>query len=137
MLRTFGAVLLGLLVGVATMLALEYAGMALFPPPPDLDLQDEADLARLVASASTGKLLWVLGGWCLAGFAGAWVAARLARGHRLLAGLAVGGLIVAGVILNVAALPHPLWMILAGLLLPMPLAWLATRLAARRTAPRL
>ncbi|WP_407351072.1 hypothetical protein [Luteimonas sp. R10] len=135
MLRTFGAVLLGLLVGVATMLALEYAGMALFPPPAGLDLQDEADLARLIASASTGKLLWVLGSWCLAGFAGAWVAARLALAHRLLAGLAVGGLIVAGVALNVAVLPHPLWMTLAGLLLPIPLAWLAARLAARRAVP--
>lgn len=38
---------------------------------------------------------------------------------------------VVGVAATVAAIPHPGWMVAAGLLLPLPLAWLAARLAER------
>lgn len=130
MLRTLLAVFVGLVVAMATMLGLEYLGMSIFPPPPGIDLANEADLARLVESATTGKKLWVLFGWTVAAFLGGWVAARISRAHRIAAALAVGVLIVAGVLLNAAMLPHPLWMTVAGVALPVPVAWLAGRLAA-------
>lgn len=131
MLRTILAILAGLLVALATIIALEYLGMSLFPVPAGVTLQDEADLARLVAEATTGKLLWVVLGWALAALSGGWTAARLSRAHRRIAALCVAGLIVAGVGVTVATIPHPGWMVAAGLLLPLPLAWLAARLATR------
>jgi hypothetical protein len=134
MIRTIAAVLLGLLVAMATMLLVEYLGMSLFPLPPGIDLDSEEDLARLVASATLGKKLWVLLAWSLAAFAGAAVAARTSRRHPRGAALSVGGLIVAGVLLNAALLPHPAWMTVAGVLLPVPVAWLAARLSARPAA---
>jgi hypothetical protein len=136
MVRTIFAVLLGLVVAVATMLLLEFAGMSLFPLPPGTRVDSEADLARVVASASTGKLLWVLMGWAVAAFLGGWVAARLAR-HRTGAALAVGAVVVAGVVLNAAMLPHPAWMTVAGVLLPLPLAWCASRLVRAPAPPPL
>src|SRR5690606_24863060 len=51
------------------------------------------------------------------------------------AALWVGGLIVAGVLLNVALPPHPTWMTVLGVLLPLPAAWLAARLASPRVRP--
>src|SRR5690606_34109077 len=95
--------------------------------PPGVNLDNEDDLARLVASASTGKKLWVLMGWTLAAFVGGWVASRISRRHRRRAALAVGALIVAGVLLNAAMRRHPAWMTVAGVLLPLPVAWLAAR----------
>jgi len=127
MIRSTLAVLLGLVVALATMLLLEYIGMSLFPLPPDIDLDNEADLARLVASATIDKKLWVLAGWTIAAFAGGWTAAKTSRRHRPGAALCVGALIVAGVVLNTALLPHPAWMTVAGVLLPVPAAWLAWR----------
>lgn len=135
MIRTVVAVLLGLVVALATMLLIEYLGMSLFPLPPGIDLDSEDDLARLVASSTTGKKLWVLMGWTLAAFAGGWVASRISRRHRSGAALAVGALIVAGVLLNAAMLPHPAWMTVAGVLLPLPVAWLAARPGRLRTPP--
>lgn len=129
MIRTILAVLLGLLVALAVMMLLEYLGMSLFPLPPGTALDSEQDLARLVESASTGKRLWVLGGWALAALAGGWTAARTSRRHRRGAALCVGALIVAGVVANATMLPHPAWMTVAGVLLPLPLAWLGARLA--------
>jgi len=133
MIRSTLAVLLGLIVALATMLLLEYLGMSLFPLPPGIDLDNEEDLARLVASATTGKKLWVLMGWTAAAFAGGWVAARTSRLHRIGAALGVGLLIVVGVVLNAAMLPHPAWMTIVGVLLPVPVAWFAARLASPRT----
>lgn len=134
MIRTTLAVLLGLVVALATMLLLEYLGMSLFPPPPGLRLDNEDDLARLVDSASMGKKLWVLAGWTLAAFVGGWVAAKMSRRHRTGAALAVGVLIVGGVVLNALLLPHPAWMTVVGVLLPLPVAWCAARLAGPRAA---
>jgi len=132
MIRSTLAVLLGLVIALATMLLLEYLGMSLFPLPLGIDLDNEDDLARLVASATTGKKLWVLMGWTAAAFAGGWVAARTSRLHRIGAALGVGLLIVAGVVLNAAMLPHPAWMTVVGVLLPVPVAWFAARLASPR-----
>ncbi len=134
MLRTILAVLVGLVVAVLTMLASEYIGMSLFPPPPGTQLDTEADLARLIASASTGKLAWVLFGWTLAAFIGGWVASRISRRHRIAAAVSVGVFIVVGVVLNVSMLPHPLWVTIAGVLLPIPAAWSAARIGPSRSS---
>ncbi|MGJ4802198.1 hypothetical protein [Luteimonas sp. SDU82] len=132
MIRATLAVLLGLLVALATILLLEYLGMSLFPLPPGIDLDSEEDLARLVAAAGPGKQSWVLLGWTLAALVGGWVAACV--GRRAGPALAVGALLVAGVLLNAALLPHPLWMTLLGVLLPLPAAWAGARLARPRAA---
>ncbi len=135
MLRTVLAVLAGLLVAIVLMLAIEWLGMTLFPLPAGASLQTEEDLVLLMQSAPAAKLALVLLGWCIASLVGAWVAARLARRHRRVAALAVGALILCGVVLNVASLPHPMWMIIAGLALPLPLAWLGGRLAGAQASP--
>ena len=134
MVRSTLAVLLGLLVALATMLLLEYIGMSLFPLPPGVTLETEEDLARLVASASPGKLAWVLMGWTFAALAGGWAATRAGR-RRTGEALAVGALIVAGVLANAAMLPPPAWMTTLGVLLPLPAAWLGARLARPRAVP--
>ncbi|MHC9086583.1 hypothetical protein ACYX7E_16345 [Luteimonas sp. RIT-PG2_3] len=133
MLRTVLAILAGLLVAIVLMLAIEWLGMTLFPLPPGTSLQTEEDLVRLMDTAPAAKLALVLLGWCIASVAGSWVAARIARQHRRVAALAVGALILCGVVLNVASLPHPMWMTVAGLALPLPLAWLGGRLAGAQS----
>jgi hypothetical protein len=61
---------------------------------------------------------------------GGYVAASIARKPR--PALAVGIVIVLGVIANAVMIPHPLWMTAAGVLLPVPAAWLGAQLATRR-----
>lgn len=135
MARTILAVFIGLAAAVATMLVLEYLGMSMFPLPPGLDLDNDADLAKLVAASTTGKKLWVLLPWTAASFVGGATAARISRRHRNAAALVVGAFIVAGVMLNTALLPHPWWMIVAGVLLPLPAARLAARVASPAATP--
>ncbi|HEV8694671.1 MAG TPA: hypothetical protein VGQ93_10910 [Lysobacter sp.] len=80
-------------------------------------------------------MLVVLAGWTLGAFFGGWIAARIAR-HRLAAALVIGALVLLGVIANSMLIPHPLWMTLAGIALPIPAAWVAARLVTRRAQGR-
>ncbi len=132
MLRTILAVIAGLIVAMLLIFALESISLMLFPPPPGMKLETEADIAQLVALSSTGQKAWVVFGWALASFVGGWIAALISRRHRRVAAGAIGVLIVIGTVMNATAIPHPLWMNALGVLLPIPLALLGARLATPR-----
>jgi len=131
--RTILGILAGLVVAWLAMSACEFASLFLHRPPAGLDLRDPQALAAHIAAAPLPAMLVVVLGWALAAFLGGWVAARIAR-HRLAAALIIGVLVLAGVIANSAMIPHPLWMTVAGIALPLPLAWLAARTARPRAA---
>jgi len=55
------------------------------------------------------------------------VAARVAGSYRTACALTIGAVDVTLIAMNAVSIPHPIWMLAAGLLLPIPLAWLAAR----------
>lgn len=130
--RTIAGTVVGLAVAMAVIFLVEGLATAISPPPPGLDLRNEADLARLVETATPIMKAMIVFGWLLASFVGGWVAAKISRSHRVAAAVVVGIGVVAGVILNATMLPHPLWMTVLGVALPIPLAWFAARLATPR-----
>ena len=132
MIRTMFSVMLGMLVAMMCIYGIELIGHWAFPMPSG-QLAIDGDPADAFASAPVGMLACVLAGWLIAAFCGGWVAARLAHVHRMGAAITVGVLIVLGVLLNAWMLPHPLWMTLLGVIVPIPLAWCGGRLASRRT----
>lgn len=134
--RTILGILAGLVIAWLAMTVCEFASLFLHRPPAGLDLRDPQALAAHIAAAPLSAMLVVVIGWALAAFVGGWVAARIAR-HRLVAALIIGGLVLAGVIANNAMIPHPLWMTVAGIALPLPLAWLAARLVRPREMAKL
>ncbi|MDR7099476.1 hypothetical protein J2X04_001823 [Lysobacter niabensis] len=123
-----------LVVAWLTITLCEFASMFLHHPPPSIDLRDPQALAAHVAAAPTPVMLIVLAGWSLAAFLGGWIAARIARHHRA-AALVIGTLVVVIVLAKRMLIAYPLWMTVAGVLLPLSLAWLAARLATPRTSP--
>ncbi|QNP40026.1 hypothetical protein [Lysobacter solisilvae (ex Woo and Kim 2020)] len=129
--RTIVGIVVGLVVAWLAMSACEFASLFLHRPPAGMDLRDPQALAAHIAAAPTSAMLVVVVGWMLAALLGGWVAARIAR-HRRVAALVIGALVVLGVIANSMIIPHPLWMTIAGLVLPLPLAWFAARLATPR-----
>lgn len=129
--RTILGILAGLVVAWLTMSACEFASLYLHRPPVGMDLRDPQALAVHIAAAPASAMLVVVAGWTLAALLGGWVAARIAR-HRRTAALVIGALVVLGVVANNMMIPHPLWMTIAGVLLPIPAAWLAARGLARK-----
>ena len=136
MVRTILAVLVGLFVALLCLLAMQFVAQLLSPAPAGLVVVDEADLVRLIESEPIARKALTLASWMLSSFLGALVAAGLARTHRRGAAICVGALILAGVLLYVTTTPPPAWITVLGVLTPLPLAWLASRLVARRVDAR-
>ena len=76
--RTILGVVAGVIAGGVIVFATEAVGHSLFPPPPAINLADPEDVKRLMASLPAGAFAFVLAGWFLGSFAGAFVA-RLGR----------------------------------------------------------
>ena len=136
MLRTILGALAGMGVAFFAIMGIELLGHVLYPPPPGLDPMVPAQLQRLMAMQPPAALAMVVAAWVLGAFLGGWVAARIARAPPGPAATAVALLVVSGVIGMIVEMPlHPRWMGVLGLLLPLPAALLAARLA-RPHGPR-
>lgn len=132
MARTMFGVLAGVVLAWLVITLSQLLSAALYPPPSNLDLRDPAALAEFIAAAPVTAMACVLAGYGMAAFLGGWVAAKISRQHRPGAALAVGALVLAGAIANTLLIPHPLWMVVIGVLLPLPAAWLAGRAVRAR-----
>ena len=129
--RSVLAVLVGVVLAGIVTLVIEALGHLVFPPPEGMDPGDPESIRAFMDQLSVGSLLSVLVAWALGTVAGAWIASRIARRAHLTHGMIVGFLMLAGGIFNLATIPHPMWMTIAGVLLFLPSAYLGTRIAGR------
>lgn len=134
-LRTAVGVVAGIVVAWLVITLSQLLSAALYPPPPGTDLTDPAALADFINTAPVTAMACVIAGYALAALSGGWVAARISRRHPRLAALIVGALVLLGVVLNYTMIPHPTWMLVSGVLLPVPMAWLGTGLARPGRTP--
>ena len=135
--RTVLGVVAGLVAMFVVILVVEFLGAQLFPPPAGVDMRDPDALAAAMTQMPMGALAIVVVAWVLAAFAGGWVAARIAVRHPRVAAAVVALAVVAGVVMMMVTIPHPMWMGALGLLLPVPSARAGARLARPRAAPSL
>lgn len=130
--RTLLGILLGAIVMWLTIFCLEFLGHALFPPPAGLDPQNPEHLKRIVAEAPIGAMATLVLAWTAGAFTGGWTAARLAH-HPRAAAVLIALVVMSGVIGMMLIVPeHPKWVSALGLLLPVPVALVAAKLAQRR-----
>lgn len=130
--RTAAGAVLGIIVGGAVVFAVETIGHSMYPPPDGIDLSDPEAVKSLIASLPVAALVMVLVGWLVGSFAGAWAARRV--GQSDVAAWIVAGAFIAFTAFNFVMIPHPLWMMAIGVLIPLATAWLVTRLT-RSTQP--
>lgn len=131
-----GRTLLGLVLGAVvmwlTIFCLEFLGHALFPPPAGLDPQNPEHLARIIAESPIGAMVMLVLAWTAGTFTGAWTAARLAR-HPRTTSVLIALIVMSGVIGMILIVPeHPKWVSALGLLLPVPVALIAAKVAQWR-----
>jgi hypothetical protein len=127
--RTLLGILLGAIVMWLTIFGLEFLGHALFPPPAGLDPRNPEHLQRIIADAPVGAMAMLVLAWTVGAFTGAWTAARIAR-HPRVAAVLIALVVMSGVIGMILMVPeHPKWVAALGLLLPLPTALIAARVA--------
>lgn len=125
-LRLIVASVLGVIVAGVVVGVVEFAGHAAFPPPDGLDLTNPADQARLMEVIPFEAKIAVVAAWFLGSLAGCYVAARL--GKSVAAGWIVAGVMVALSVITTQMFPHPVWMIVAAVALPVIAKIMADRL---------
>ncbi len=132
MLRSILAVLAGLVAAWLTIMLFEFASMRAFPPPPGIDVHDPVQLTQLITQMPVAALGLVLAGWVVGALDGGIVARLIAR--RRVPVIIVGAAVALGALLMVTMVPHPMWMTIAGVLLPIPAALFGAWLVRGRKA---
>lgn len=111
-LRTFVAVVVGLFVAFVLVVAVEAVSAAVHPLPQDFGGSTE-EMCRHVERYPPWVLAAVVPAWAATAFAGAWAAKWMGNVYSF---AIVGLLLFAGLVLNIAMLPYPLWFKAASLL---------------------
>ena len=122
MLRRLIAIIIGAAAAFIVVAVAESIGHRIYPPPPGVDLSDPEALKSLIDQLPLGALVAVVVAWFCGSFTGGFVAQLVARDGKLIAALSVGGLMLAATLSNFILIPHPLWMLVVGILAPLPLA---------------
>lgn len=125
-------VLGGVALGIGLVMAGDYLNHMFWPPPADLQAADPEAIRAYMARAPMASLVALPVSWTIAAFAAAFAGAKIAG--RAWAGWIAGGFLFAATALNLALIPHPLWMTIAAVIC-VPLAgFLGARLAAPKSA---
>ena len=122
------AVVVGTVVAFVLVGVIEAVGELVYPPPADVNPGRPDQLASYMQRLPGGALAFVLAAWIVATFLGGLVAAWIARSRTALAAAIVGALVLAATIANFVLIPHPGWMIAAGVVGIPIAAYLAGRL---------
>lgn len=131
--RTALGILTGLLLAAATLAGCGWLlAHKLHPLPRGFDPRSPDALSDYIFSAPVQALWLVAAAAGVAALIGAWPAARIARDQRGPAALWIGAPLTALVIAGAALVPQPDWVPVVGMLLPIPLAVAAWRLAIPR-----
>lgn len=131
MLRLIGAIVGGIVVGVVVVLVTDMvvralAGSAVMPTD-----RDAAAMRAYMEALPVAALAAFVIGCGVAAFAGSAVAARFG-GRGAWPGWVVAGVVLLSTIANFAMIPHPLWVVIGGVLAVTAGGWLGARTFARR-----
>ena len=144
-LRSIGAIIVGWLAAVIAISGIEMvSGMFIYPPPGGksaMEWKKEMETGTPAArewlrSIPTSAMAMVQVAWAFGAMGGGFVAARTAgRAHLLHAGI-IGAFVLVGTIFKFLVLKtkldyvHPDWLLITGLLLPLPFSLLGGKLAS-------
>lgn len=128
--RSIVAVGFGMCVAFLAVLGVEQAGHKLYPPPfVPADAGPEA-LQKMMDEMPVEALIAVLLAWQAGAFFGGAAAAFIADRRQLLHAGIIGCFILLGSVASMMMIAHPVWMKIAGLLMPMPMSLIAGKIVS-------
>ena len=133
--RKVAAVVLGVIVAVVFIIAIEALGHSVYPVPEGLDITDTEAMQAYVTGLPIGAFLFVMGAWLVATLAGGLLACLIARETPLVYSAVVGGLVLLGTIINLMSVPHPSWFSITSVLAIIAMIFVTGRLGASLARP--
>ena len=133
MARNILAVIAGIIAAGVTVFLVEMVGHFVLPMPPGVDPANPDSLRANAVNLPASNLLAVLIAWCAGSFVGGLVAALVSRQQKMLCALIAALFILGSGVASMVVIPHPIWFWIAAILLPLPCAWAAARVAGARS----
>ena len=121
MLRTLLAFLAGVIAMMGTLIALEAFGHFIWSPPP-VDMDDPAQWEAFIAAMPMTAKVWILISYATAVEVGTIIAVLIQRPRWRGLAMSLGLLMTVLIAVNFWMHSHPWWMVVIGLLLPLPVA---------------
>lgn len=131
-LRAGLAALAGLVAASVVMMVLQGLNHLLFPPPPGTRLSDPEDLAEFVRSLPAPAFLLLELSYVVGSATGGAVGARLMPSRKYEVAIFVGVVLTLLGFVNLASIPHPLWVAVLTSLTYVPGCLLGAWLARKR-----
>ena len=129
-LRGVLAVLLGVIVGMVVIGAMEYVAHLIYPLPEGIDPHDMEALKAAIPRMPLGAFVSLLVAWGAGAFAGGRLAAWMASSSKTLHAMIVGLLLLSAAVGNMLMIPHPAWFWAVSLALFPLLAYAGARRAS-------
>jgi hypothetical protein len=117
MLRKISAVLVGVVVSIGTVTAVQWLGHQVYPLPPGMDFSDPEQVLELTTNMPPGAFLFVLLAWFLGTVVGGLAACWVAREQPVIFASIIGTFMLIATIANLMMIPHPTWFSIAALIL--------------------
>jgi hypothetical protein len=134
----------GVIVAVLVVVLADTLVASIYPLPAGIDPDDKERFSAAIAALPAPAFLLLLAGWVLAAGFGAYLASRLATRTPVVHGMIVALFVLVATVANLAAIPHPVWLWPAAIILIPAAGWIGARLGAasrlgaapRRAIPR-
>jgi hypothetical protein len=131
-LRYILAILLGIIAGMAVNMGIILVSSHIIPPPAGANLTTEAGIKAAMHLMEPKHFLMPFLAHAIGTFMGALLAVKIASIRQMRAALIIASIFLVGGILNVIALPAPLWFNVLDLLVAyLPMGWLAYKLGSK------
>lgn len=125
---TFG---LALVASFGVISLVQYISHWVYPPPQGLDLQNPEHLAQFVAGLPLGAFWMLEASYLMGSLAGGGVIGRFATRQPTRLALGLGALLTVFNVLNLASIPHPLWVAVLTTLTFLPGSFYGAKIATQ------
>jgi hypothetical protein len=132
MIKNILAVTFAIAMAFATMIGIEYCSEKLFPPPVELNVLDNEMMRNYLANMPLGAYAMVTGGWIIGALFAGFLIAKITKSRKRWAPMTAGLLLTAASVANFVALPHPIWMVLIGVLIFIPMVLIGHHFVAKQ-----
>ena len=129
--RNLGAAVIGIIVAMLAIEAVEMLGHLVYPPPTDIEFGDPEQVREFMATLPVGSILFVGGAWMAGAFLGTLAGALTSTSKPLPYAIVIGGIVLAGAVTMLLILPHPRWFTIGAPVAVIVAAFLGMVFAAR------
>jgi len=133
MIRDIAAVIAGLAAAIVLIFLVQKVGHILYPPPPDIDINDVEAARTYISQLPLLALLFPIFSYFVGAFAGSMIACRIGTERpKVFAGI-IGLVLLAFTIGNLVWIPHPHWFSALAVAAVLTASWLAMSISPTKT----